>query len=156
MNQNQPVVKKNNSYIIVAIVFIFIFIGMVIGILFLFKNAIKQSTNQSTKQTELQKNLVYKDIFVFKGNGKKKSEVFHLSGNEAKFVYKYSPGSETEIFTVYVVDKGVDILDKGEIPEIMAANKKEESESIIYKSEGDYYLDVNAVGDWEIIVQEKQ
>ncbi|WP_295811752.1 hypothetical protein [uncultured Apibacter sp.] len=77
----------------------------------------------------------------------KKSEVFYLSGNEAKFVYKYSPGSEMEIFTVYVVDKRIDILEKGEIPEIMAANKKEGSKSIIHKSEGDYYLDVNVVGN---------
>ena len=82
----------------------------------------------------------------------KKSEVFHLSRNEAKFVTRIRNGN---IYSI-CIDKRVDILEKGEIPEIMAANKKEESESIIYKSEGDYYLDVNAVGDWEIIVQEKQ
>ena len=29
----------------------------------------------------------------------------------------------------------------------MAANKKEGSKSIIHKSEGDYYLDVNVVGN---------
>ena len=38
----------------------------------------------------------------------------------------------------------------------MAAKKKEESESTIHKSEGDYYLDVNVVGNWEVIVQEKK
>jgi len=85
----------------------------------------------------------------------KKSEFFHLNGNDAKIIYKYnSENSTIGAFSVYVVKKGVDIMEKGGIPEVMTTSNKEQSESTIQKSAGDYYLNVNGVGNWEVEVQE--
>ena len=38
----------------------------------------------------------------------------------------------------------------------MTSAEKEESESYIHKSAGKYYLNVNAQGDWVVIVEEKK
>ena len=97
----------------------------------------------------------YKTVITFKGNGMKKSESFHLNGNDAKIIYKYkSEHPNMGGFSVYVVKKGVDIMEKGGIPEVMTTSNKEQSESTIQKSPGDYYLNVNGIGNWEVEVQE--
>ena len=113
--------------------------------------------NQMSKVQKPENKLVYKDVFTFKGNGMKKSESFHLTGSDAKVLYKYNAGnSYSGVFSFYVVEKGYDVMTQGGIPEVMIQSLQEESQSTIQKSEGDYYLNVNAVGNWEIIVQEKQ
>ncbi|GGB73246.1 hypothetical protein GCM10007424_11430 [Flavobacterium suaedae] len=112
---------------------------------------------QISKEPEPEKELVYKDVFTFKGNGMKKSESFYLTGADAKVLYKYNAGnSYGGAFSFYVVEKGHDVMTEGGIPEVLTQSLQEESQSTIQKPEGDYYLYVNAVGNWEIIVQEKQ
>ena len=99
----------------------------------------------------------YKTVITFKGNGMKKSELFHLYGNDAKIIYKYKSESPSiGVFNVYVVKKGVDIMEQGGIPEVMTTLTKDQSESTIQKPEGDYYLNVNGVGTWEVEVQESK
>lgn len=164
MNQNQPTTKKKKKgCLIVTLIVISLIFIIAIGSIFSSKDTTNQTTNQSTDQTdqtdqtEPQKKLTYKDVFVFKGNGKKKSEAFHLTGNDAKLVYKYSSGiSQGGVFNVSVIKKGDDVAVEGEMPEILITSSKEESEGTIQKPEGDYYLDVDAMGNWEITVQEKQ
>lgn len=115
------------------------------------------SEKESSEEIKPAVAQVYKDVFTFKGNGMKKSESFRLTGNDAKLVYKYDAGNpHAGMFGIYVVEKGHDVMTEGGIPEIMSTQLKEESESAIQKSEGDYYLNVNATGNWEVTVQEKQ
>jgi hypothetical protein len=96
------------------------------------------------------------EVISFKGNGGKKSGTFHLSGNDAKLVYKYkSEMADMGVFVAYVVDKGVDIMKQGGMPEV-TTSKSDEGESSIQKSAGDYYLNINATGNWTVSVMELQ
>lgn len=162
MNQNGKTTKKKSKGCLIALIIMIIaFIGAIFFFIIMPIFFIKKSTdaylNNTEQKIEQSKNLVYKDVLVFKGNGKKKSESFHLSGNGAKIIYKYSSGANNMgIFNVYVVKEGNDIMVQGGIPEIFITSDKEESETTIRKRAGDYYLDVDGYGNWEIIVQDKQ
>jgi len=99
----------------------------------------------------------YVKLLEFSGNGKKKSIVFELNGNHARFKYKYkSEGSGMGFFSVYVTPDGEDVMETGGIPEVMSTADHEQSESTIQKTAGKYYLDVNAIGNWSIVVEEEQ
>lgn len=110
-----------------------------------------EPTQEDQNQTEAEKKWV--DVYTFKGNGMKKSPLFELTGSEARLKYKYSGDDDMGLFSVYVVDGGKDIMEDGGIPEVMI-QVSEDSESSIQKSAGTYYLNVNAVGKWEVTVQE--
>lgn len=81
---------------------------------------------------------------------------FTLSGKDAKVKYKFKGSGPKGIntFAFYVIEKGVDIMKEGGIPEVMLTVDNEDSESSLQKSAGTYYLDVNATGLWEISVEE--
>ncbi|HVU57191.1 MAG TPA: hypothetical protein VHD83_19150 [Puia sp.] len=109
------------------------------------------STSSNTPQRS------YVKLLEFSGNGKKKSIVFELHGNHARFKYKYkSEGSGMGFFSVYVTPDGEDVMETGGIPEVMSTADHEQSESAIQRSAGKYYLDVNAAGSWSIVVEEEQ
>ncbi len=95
-------------------------------------------------------------VYTFEGNGMKKSSTFELTGGEArlKYSYKSEGGIGMGMFSVYVVDEGKDIMKTGGFPEVMIQSENEESESTIQKNAGRYYLNVNAVGNWKITVEE--
>lgn len=123
----------------------------------IFSDGKTKQSPETTETTKQNSEKQYKEVFTFKGNGLKKSESFHLNGNDSKVVYKYNAGNpHSGMFSFYVVEKGHDIMKEGGFPDVMVDKIKDESESTLQKSEGDYYLNVNAVGDWEISVQEKQ
>jgi hypothetical protein len=86
----------------------------------------------------------------------KKSPVFKLNGNEARIKYKYqsTDGVSMGMFAAFVVDEGLDIMKDGGIPEVMTQSESEESETSIQKNAGNYYLNVNASGNWTVIVEQ--
>jgi len=92
----------------------------------------------------------WKEIFSLKGSGSKKSGSFHLSGEKARVRYK---AMQAGLFSFYVVPDGEDVMETGGFPEVMT-QEKEESEAYLTKPEGDYYLNMNATGKWEVIVEE--
>lgn len=99
----------------------------------------------------------YVKLLEFSGNGRKKSSLFELHGNHARLRYKYRSGEAgMGLFSIYIVPDGEDIMKEGGIPEVMSTVDHEESESAIQASAGKYYLDVNATGNWSIIVEEEQ
>ena len=99
----------------------------------------------------------YIKLLEFSGNGRKKSSVFELQGNHARLRYKYkSEASGMGLFSVYVLSDGQDLMESGGFPEVMSSADHEASESAIQKSAGKYYLDVNATGNWSIVVEEEQ
>ena len=94
----------------------------------------------------------------FAGNGIKKSPTFNLVGNESRVRYKYqaSEGLNSGYFSIYFLDRGKDLIRDGGIPDVLINSVKEESESSIQKSEGEYYIVVNATGNWSVSVDEKR
>ena len=59
-----------------------------------------------------------------------------------------------EMFAVYVVDEGKEIMKQGGIPEVMTSAENESSDSALHKSRGKYYLDINVTGKWTVTVEE--
>jgi len=122
------------------------------------KDTVKESSTvtniENTESPVAEKK--WTEIYTFKGNGMKKSPSFTLSGNEARLKYSYKGQSGVGIgmFAIYVVGEGDDIMKHGGVPEIMTQAENEESEASLQKSEGRYYLNVNAVGSWAIVVEE--
>lgn len=116
----------------------------------------KVSEVESTTEMETVKDKEWAEVYTFKGNGMKKSPVFTLNGNDARVKYKYraTDGVGIGMFAIYVVDEGVDIMKEGGIPEIMTQSENEESETSIQKAAGNYYLNINASGNWTVIVEE--
>ena len=111
------------------------------------------NTTAATKPTANE----WVEVYSFKGNGRKKSESFHLTGNDAKIMYEYKSDSpDIGVLYIYVVDKGDDIMKTGGIPEVSSSETRVSDESTIQKSEGDYYLDINAAGYWMVKVLEKR
>jgi hypothetical protein len=99
----------------------------------------------------------YVRLLEFSGNGTKKSSIFELHGNHARLRYKYKSGEAgMGVFSVFIAPDGEDLMKTGGVPEVMSTADHEESESAIQKSAGKYYLDVNATGNWSIIVEEEQ
>lgn len=95
-------------------------------------------------------------VATLKGNGRKQSGSFHLSGGETKLVYKYrSEDEDMGMFTAYVEKEGHDLNSQGGFPAVMSSAGKENTESFITKSEGDYYMLVDGVGNYTVHVQEK-
>ena len=97
----------------------------------------------------------YYDVINFKGNGMRKSKVFHLQGTDSKIVFKYSSLSDqVGEFAVYVVPAGEDITKTGGFPELSSSQIDDAGESSIQKPAGDYYLEVAAAGRWSVKVQQ--
>jgi hypothetical protein len=93
-------------------------------------------------------------VLTIKGNGTKNSASFHLNGNDAKLVYRYSTDGDVGVFGIYVLDKGDDIMKTGGFPEVTVNKTKVSDESSLQKTAGDYYLRINAAGEWEVTVEE--
>jgi len=117
------------------------------------------NTNNIPKTGEPSSNNTksYVRVFEFSGNGTKKSSIFELHGNHARLRYKYRSGEAgMGVFSVFIAPDGEDLMKTGGVPEVMSTADHEDSESAIQKSAGKYYLDVNATGNWSIIVEEEQ
>jgi len=161
MNQFESTPKKKTS---VGKVILYVVLG-ILGISVLsavFSDDNDVTANEKSSSATISGNTgseqhKWVEVITFKGNGRKKSESFHLNGNDAKMVYTYkSESPEIGAFGIYVVDKGVDIMHEGGIPEVMLSKSVTDEESTIQKSSGEYYLDINAAGDWAVKVLQKQ
>ncbi len=98
----------------------------------------------------------YVTVLTIKGNGTKNSASFHLNGNDAKLIYKYNTDGNIGVFGIYILNKGDDIMKTGGIPEVTANKTRVSDESSLQKAAGDYYLHVNAYGEWKVTVEEME
>lgn len=114
------------------------------------------SENNTSASSENSNKKEWTTVYSFSGNGMKKSPTFELKGNDARIKYNYKADGNIGMgmFAVYIVDEGDDIMKTGGFPEVMTQAENEESESTIQKSEGKYYLNVNATGNWKVTVEE--
>lgn len=115
-------------------------------------NAAK-ATTQTSSETETVKPATkeWTEVYSIKGSGTKNSAPFRLDGGETKVEYECAEG----LFSFYILEKGVDLMSEGGLPEVMT-EEKEKSETFVNKEAGDYYISVNAMGKWNIKVFEKK
>lgn len=112
------------------------------------------TTSQAHEVTEKKKQ--WTEVYVFKGNGLKKSSTFELNGGSArlKYSYKGESGIGMGMFSVYIIDEGEDLYKTGGFPELMTQEENDEGESSIQKQAGRYYLNVEAMGRWIVTIEE--
>jgi hypothetical protein len=137
-------------------IIIVVVIMVVIGAL-TFMDHQSKGRNKLTGPQEQQHNTrQWTNVLQFTGNGTKKSATFDLLGGEARLKYSYKgmKGVGGGLFAIYVVAHGDDINKTGGFPEIMTQAESEESVGTIQHEAGRYYLNVNAVGNWSVIVEE--
>jgi hypothetical protein len=115
---------------------------------------VQNPASQEPKLPERKKS--WTEVYTFKGNGMKKSPSFELTGGETRIRYEYSgeKGLGMGAFAAYVIEEGNDIYKTGGFPEVFTQAEKESSESAMQKRRGRYYLNIDAMGNWVVIVEE--
>ena len=94
------------------------------------------------------------NVLTIKGNGMRKSKVFHLFGTQAKILFKYtSTIDQIGVFNVFIVRAGENLMKTGGIPEITSSKPYDSGESYIQEPEGEYYVQVMAAGNWSIKIE---
>lgn len=108
------------------------------------KSEVKESVNEDTSSK------TYQQVFTFSGNGAKKSEPFTINGDRFKIEYDCR-GDQIATFCGAFVYK----LDSNLPQAVMNSPKAIKDETIIYTSlagKGEYYIDANTIGDFEMKV----
>jgi hypothetical protein len=114
---------------------------------------IDSTTQSSGTSTSLVK------LIELKGNGLKNSKIFKTNGGTLTIKYKYNcsnKGKGIGLFSVYIMEKGQQLMKDGAIPDIMIDSDSEESESTVQEDAGEYYVMVNAIGNWTVEVYGEQ
>ena len=89
------------------------------------------------------------------GNANKSSDTFRLSGGKATLTYDFK-GDIAVVGAIYILKEGTDLLVDGGIPEVMVSEAGSDS-TIIRKSAGDYYLQVNSANaDYTVTIEEER
>ena len=108
------------------------------------------------KVTEEAKPVVkqWVSIVELEGNANKNSDTFRLTGGKARITYNFT--GNTMIGAIYVMREGTDLMEDGGIPEVMVTEAGEDS-TIIRKSAGEYYLQVNSANtDYIVTIEEEK
>ncbi len=144
--------KKGNFHLSGGVKFILVVVllGIAVGTM---DRTQLQTTEQATQPSDTEPATAqapvveksYQEIFVFKGNGAKKSEPFTITGDKFKIVYNCS-GSLCQAW-----------LKKPEggfsFEIIMNGTGPINDESIFYKA-GTYYIESNSIGTYSMSVQD--
>lgn len=144
--------KKGNFHLSGGVKFILVIIlfGVAVGTMDRTKLPSREEVAQPTnaQPTAAQEPAVaksYQEVFVFKGNGVKKSEPFTITGDKFKIVYNCTGSFCSAWLKRPESDLPIDLIMNGQGPL--------KDESIIYKS-GTYYIDVNSIGSYTMSVQD--
>ncbi|MBE0448228.1 MAG: hypothetical protein IBX64_09055 [Actinobacteria bacterium] len=93
-------------------------------------------------------------VFEFSGKGKKRSDLFELTGGRAKLSYNIT-GSSAMCY-VYILDEGDSLEASGGFPELSISEAGSDS-TFLTKKAGKYYLDVNSGNcSWTLTVEEER
>lgn len=97
------------------------------------------------------------DVVTLQGTAGKSSEVFELTGGEARLDYDFSGDPDFSIGAVYLLEEGTDLQADGGIPLVMVSEPEADS-TALHKNAGRYYLHVTAANmdGWTVAVQEKR
>ncbi len=124
---------------------VFIVIGLLAG-----SGGEKQSNTSPTTETEVSQKSKeatkeYQPVFTFKGNGAKKSEPFTITGDRFKIKYNCTG----DLCQAFLQKPDSEIMSDL----IMNTTGSVKDESIFYGS-GEYYIDSNSLGNYEMIVED--
>ncbi|MCH8561188.1 DUF4190 domain-containing protein [Nesterenkonia sp. DZ6] len=96
------------------------------------------------------------EVATLSGTGNQRGEVFEVTG-DVRLSYEFNGDDDFGIAGVYLMDEGSNLTEDGGLPEVML-NGSDSGETMIYRSAGNYYLDVTAANysDWTVTVEEQQ
>lgn len=149
-NKRQKPWYKKTWLIILSVVILLIIIANIGG-----ADNKTQATGSNTSESNTK---TWTSIITLKGNGEKKSQTFELTSKNARVQYKYvgESGLGTGAFALFVVKDGDDIMKDGGIPDISIGKEEDEGESYLHKTPGKYYIDLKAVGNWTVTIEEEK
>jgi len=99
----------------------------------------------------------WQEVVTLDGKTDKASQVFELTGGEARMTYSFKGGEDMSLGAIYLLTEGTDLMEDGGIPEAMIDGPVSE-ETALHKSAGKYFLDVNAANfdGWTVTIEEKR
>lgn len=110
----------------------------------------KSVENLPAKEPEKPK--VWTSVYKVTANSDKQTENFALEGGQQKIVYKTTGNSS--LCYVYVLKEGATLDKNGGMP-VVSIDGEQADETMMRKSDGNYYLDIKTVnGSCQIEVQE--
>ncbi len=122
------------------------------------EKAVTQETNTTEEKAEEAKAPATKQQVVvaeLSGNANKSSDTFTLTGGKVTLEYDFK-GNTAVVGGIYLLKEGTSLSEDGGIPEVMVSEAGSDS-TIIRKSAGDYYLQVNSANaDYTIKVTEER
>lgn len=98
----------------------------------------------------------WSEVVTLSGSNDKASEVFELTGSEARLKYEFTGSGDFAVGAVYLEKEGTDLATDGGIPLLML-DADESSQTMLHKGAGRYYLDIKAAGfdGWEVTVEQR-
>ena len=96
------------------------------------------------------------EVVTLSGSNDKASEVFELTGSEARLKYEFTGSGDFGVGAVYLEKEGTDLATDGGIPLLML-DADESAQTMLHKGAGRYYLDIKAAGfdGWEVTVEQR-
>lgn len=108
----------------------------------------KVEVNNNTNNTVVEK--TYQQVFSFSGSGTKKSEPFNITGERFKIEYDCKEDNTVTYCGAFVYKVGSNLPQA-----VMNSQKAIKDETIIYTNlagQGEYYIDANTIGNFEMKV----
>ncbi|NKG21998.1 TM2 domain-containing protein [Paeniglutamicibacter terrestris] len=96
-------------------------------------------------------------VVSLKGTNGQASEIFELTGADARMSYNFTGGGDFSLGSVYLEEEGVDLMTDGGLPLLML-DKAEKASTAVHKKAGSYYVDVKAANfdGWTLTIEEKR
>lgn len=114
-----------------------------------------QDTESNDEVAEINKQKENVVIAELSGNANKSSDTFRLTGGKVTLDYDFE-GNSPIVGAIYLLKEGTSLSEDGGIPEVMVSEAGSDS-TIIRKSSGDYYLQVNSANaDYTVTVTEER
>ncbi|HPT29903.1 MAG TPA: hypothetical protein PK526_03120 [bacterium] len=150
-------VKKHKILTAIIIIFVIGLIGSAMGEDKSTNNNIvanPEANKPEEKQPvqEPEKPKTWTSVYKVTANSDKQTENFSLDGGQQKIVYKTTGNSS--LCYVYVLKEGATLDKNGGMP-VVSIDGEQADETMMRKSDGNYYLDIKTVnGSCQIEVQE--
>lgn len=98
------------------------------------------------------------EVVSLNGSADVASQVFELTGAEARLVYEFTGSDPTmAVAAIYLEPQGKDIMVDGAIPVVMLS-KPDANTTALHKAPGSYFVDVRAANldAWTVTIEEKK
>lgn len=109
------------------------------------EEAERAASAQPTETTQPPKPAAQKwvKLVTLNGSADKSSKVITLTGGDVRLTYNFRGSESLLIGSVYLLEKGTDLMRDGGIPEVMVTERSKDS-TLLYRDPGAYYVKVTA------------